>query len=150
MRGMFEETQLKTGQSPERDPAMERQSVMDRVPVIERLREMGKWLFSPLPMPTAQESVGWHNGSCVDPTGFTEQLSRLQVSLHSANRAVTQDLVADHAMMHHAVSQNSAEASFQSSLKLFTRAETQICRTGELGLTTNFAGGSSNSIANAP
>src|SRR5580658_9081575 len=45
---------------------------------------------------------------------------------------------------------NAADASFQSSLKLCTRAETQIWRTGEFGLTTNFAGGSSNSMESAP
>ena len=45
---------------------------------------------------------------------------------------------------------NASDASFQSSLKLCTRAETQICRTGAFGLTTNFAGGSSNSIESAP
>src|ERR1019366_1600812 len=44
----------------------------------------------------------------------------------------------------------SSAVSLQSSLKLCTRAETQICLTGELGLTTNRAGGSSNSTVRAP
>ena len=40
----------------------------------------------------------------------------------------------------------AVRAASQSSLKLCTWAETQICRTGELGLTTNRSRGSSNSI----
>ena len=47
-------------------------------------------------------------------------------------------------------STKAGRAASQSSLKLFECAETQIWRTGEFGLTTNFAGGSSNSIASAP
>jgi hypothetical protein len=85
MEGMFEEQELKTGQVPERSPVVGRQLVMDRVPVIERLREMSKWLFSPPTSPYAEESLGWHNGSPVDPASFTDQLSRLQFSLQSAN-----------------------------------------------------------------
>src|SRR5271154_2235201 len=47
-------------------------------------------------------------------------------------------------------STNALFALSQSSLKLFECAETQIWRTGEFGLTTNFPGGDSNSIAKAP
>src|SRR6185369_14659377 len=43
-----------------------------------------------------------------------------------------------------------SRSASQSSLKLLECAETQIWRTGELGLTTNFAGGSSNSSVKAP
>lgn len=39
---------------------------------------------------------------------------------------------------------------FQSSLWLFTCADTQICRTGAFGLTTNRSRGSSNSTVSAP
>src|SRR5258706_8037411 len=45
---------------------------------------------------------------------------------------------------------NAFRAGSQSNLKLFMCAETQTCRTGAFGLTTNLAGGDSNSIASAP
>jgi hypothetical protein len=47
-------------------------------------------------------------------------------------------------------SANASCAASQLNLKLLECAESQICRTGEFGLTTNLAFGSSNSIERAP
>lgn len=50
--------------------------------MMERLRELGKWLAEP--MPPKEFSEDWYVGLAVEPTKFTEQLMRLQDSLRTA------------------------------------------------------------------
>jgi hypothetical protein len=84
---MLPEKELKTDSAPNGLQLMERGQVM------ARLREVGNWLFSPPAVATTQESLGWQAGLCVDPTRFTDQLVRLQISLHGANNGVGSDVV---------------------------------------------------------
>jgi hypothetical protein len=47
---------------------------------IAQLIKLGKWLATPPPV-HANDDSGWYTGLCVDPTGFSDQLSKLRNAL---------------------------------------------------------------------
>ena len=83
---MFADTQLKTGTAALDKPKN------DKTPnvLIARLREFGKWLATPMPMPipSAEDTSDWYAGLAVDPRDFTNQLCKLQNSLRPAGQTV--------------------------------------------------------------
>jgi hypothetical protein len=52
-----------------------------------RLSKFWQWIAAP-PSPPPKQTLVWIAGSTEDPAGFSEQLRRLQASLHRANQPV--------------------------------------------------------------
>ena len=58
---------------------------------MNRLRKIGKWLFdAPRPAPELEPSI-WF-GMSIEPTRFTEQLARLEISLDGFNNGPTHEV----------------------------------------------------------
>jgi hypothetical protein len=53
--------------------------------LMHQLTEFWRWLNSP-PSAPPRQTLAWIAWSTEDPAGFSEQLRRLQDSLHQANR----------------------------------------------------------------
>ena len=76
---MFADTQLKRGTAtPDKTPNV----------LIANLRELGKWLSTPPPMPSGEATSDLYAGLAVGPRDFTDQLCKLQNSLSPAGQAV--------------------------------------------------------------
>jgi hypothetical protein len=69
----------------------------------ERLDRFRGWLAAPPPERPRQDSADWYAGLCMDPHSFSDQLSRLQNSLHQAANTVREGPVREEMVKQEAV-----------------------------------------------
>jgi hypothetical protein len=59
----------------------------------ERFIEFCRWLATPPPIPSGEDSADWYVGLCVDPYSFSDQLGKLQNSLRPAQQKAAESVI---------------------------------------------------------